>query len=47
MKNKFNLALVSLIKIDHRHVQLLLAVLSLSMLVLGVGAPDDGGGITR
>lgn len=30
--------------INRQHVQIVLAVLSLAMLVLGVGAPSEGGG---
>lgn len=32
-------------KINRQHIQLLLAILALGMLVLGIGAPTDGGGI--
>jgi hypothetical protein len=32
---------------DRRHVQFALIILSLAVLVLGVGAPADGGGPTR
>ncbi len=31
-------------KINRQHIQVLLALLALAMLVLGVGAPSDGGG---
>jgi hypothetical protein len=31
-------------KVDQQHIQLVLVVLALAMLVLGVGAPSDGGG---
>ncbi len=31
-------------KIDRQHIQVLLAVAALAMLVLGIGAPSDGGG---
>ena len=41
MKNK--LALVAL-KINRQHIQLVLVVVALAMLVLGAGAPVDGGG---
>jgi len=34
----------SLGSINRQHVQLVLAVISLAMLVLGVGAPSEGGG---
>lgn len=30
--------------INRQHVQLVLAVVSLAMLILGIGAPSDGGG---
>jgi hypothetical protein len=30
--------------INRQHLQLVLAVVSLAMLVLGIGAPSDGGG---
>ncbi len=32
-------------KIDRQHIQLVLTLIALSMLVLGVGAPNDGGGV--
>ena len=41
MKNRFFL-LAS--KIQRQHIQLAFALLALVMLVLGAGAPDDGGG---
>jgi hypothetical protein len=44
MKNKFASLLLFAQKIDRQHIQLALVVLSLTMLVLGVGAPTDGGG---
>ncbi|MBI3152062.1 MAG: hypothetical protein HYZ21_08020 [Chloroflexi bacterium] len=47
MQNKLNLAIVSLSKINRQHIQLFFLVLSLTMLVLGVGAPEDGSGSTR
>lgn len=31
-------------QIDRRHVQLVILIVSLAMLVLGIGAPLDGGG---
>jgi hypothetical protein len=31
-------------KINRQHVQILMALVALAMLVLGVGAPSDGGG---
>jgi len=30
-------------KIDRRHIQLILLILSLPLLVIGAGAPGDGG----
>lgn len=30
-------------KINRQHIQFLLAILALAMLVLGIGAPTDGG----
>jgi hypothetical protein len=33
-------------RINRQHVQLLVAILSLAMLILGIGAPSDGGGAT-
>jgi len=43
MNNKINLALVSISKINRQHIQLFFLLLTLAMLVIGVGAPDDGG----
>jgi len=34
-------------RINRQHLQLLLAIVSLAMLVVGVGAPSDGGGGIR
>lgn len=34
-------------RIDRRHIQLVIVILSLAMLILGIGAPLDGGGPTR
>jgi len=31
-------------KLNRQHIQLIVAVVSLAMLVLGIGAPSDGGG---
>ena len=44
MKNKLALLASFAQKINRQHVQLALVILSLVMLVLGVGAPVDGGG---
>lgn len=47
MKNKLNLLAVSASKINRQHIQTIFVLLSLAMLVLGLGAPDDGGTISR
>ena len=44
MKDKIALLAFYARKINRQHIQLALVVLALAMLVLGVGAPDDGGG---
>jgi hypothetical protein len=45
MKNKLALIALSAQKINRQHVQLVLVLVSLVMLVLGVGAPmAEGGG---
>jgi hypothetical protein len=44
MSNKLALLAISAQKINRQHIQLFLAVLTLAMLALGLGAPDDGGG---
>ena len=42
---KFNLAKLTLFtqKIDRRHVQFIFLLLALVLLVVGAGAPEDGG----
>jgi hypothetical protein len=47
MKNTINSLVLSFSKVNRQHVQLLFVILSLTMLVLGVGAPEDGGNIGR
>ncbi|NOH01150.1 MAG: hypothetical protein HND47_03825 [Chloroflexi bacterium] len=47
MKSLFNFLAVSVSKINRQQIQLLLVVVSLAMLVLGVGAPDDGSSVGR
>ena len=47
MKNKLSLLVLSVSKINRQHIQLIFVVVTLAMLVLGVGAPDDGGGVGR
>jgi hypothetical protein len=44
MKNKFAFTALSITKINRQHVQLVLTLIALAMLVLGAGAPNDGGG---
>jgi len=43
MKNTFARLAVSASKINRQHIQLVLVVVALAMLVLGAGAPADGG----
>ena len=47
MKNKLNSLALFASKIDRQRIQVFFVVLSLAMLVLGVGAPDDGGYSSR
>ena len=44
MKNKFAQIVMLSTKVNRQHVQLVLAILALAMLMLGIGAPSDGGG---
>lgn len=43
MKNKLTQIALQTTKINRQHIQLAFAVLALAMLVLGIGAPSDGG----
>ncbi len=43
MNNKFAWLTILTSKINRQHVQLAFAILALAMLVLGIGAPGDGG----
>lgn len=43
MKNTLTQLALKVQKIDRRHIQFVLALLALVMLVLGAGAPEDGG----
>jgi hypothetical protein len=43
---KSQLILLSM-KINRQHLQLALTIIALTLLVLGIGAPMDGGGGTR
>ncbi|HQV63659.1 MAG TPA: hypothetical protein PKV19_06620 [Anaerolineales bacterium] len=47
MNKKLALLIASSHKINRQHIQLVLVLISLTMLVLGVGAPADGGSIGR
>ncbi len=42
MKNKLTSLIVSASKVKREHIQTLFVVLTLAMLVLGLGAPEDG-----
>jgi hypothetical protein len=44
MNKKFADVVVRTSQIDRRHVQLIIVIISLAMLILGIGAPVDGGG---
>jgi hypothetical protein len=41
MKNKLTSLVLSVSKIKRQHIQTLFVVLTLAMLVLGLGAPED------
>ncbi|MGE5073763.1 MAG: hypothetical protein ACM3MF_10065 [Anaerolineae bacterium] len=43
MQNKLNDIVILTSKINKQHIQLAFAILALAMLVLGIGAPSDGG----
>lgn len=47
MKNTLQLFALSFTKINKNHVQFVLMLVTLVMLVLGAGAPEDIGGHTR
>ncbi|MBU4352839.1 MAG: hypothetical protein KJ939_07225 [Nanoarchaeota archaeon] len=47
MKNTFARLALSIQKINRQHIQFAFALLALVLLVLGAGAPEDGGGIVR
>jgi hypothetical protein len=47
MKNTINRFVLSLTKINKTHLQVALMLLTLVMLVLGAGAPEDVGTIGR
>jgi hypothetical protein len=43
MNNKLASFAIFASKINRQHIQLVLAVAAMAMLVLGIGAPSDGG----
>lgn len=45
MKNQFALVTHYAHKVNRQHIQIVLTVISLAMLVLGIGAPSDGSGV--
>ncbi len=47
MNTKLALLLSSLQKIDRQRLQMVLVIISLAMLVIGAGAPVDGGGVGK
>lgn len=47
MKNKLSQFVLFGTKINRQHVQLALTIIALAMLVIGAGAPVDGGGGAR
>lgn len=46
MKNKLSQISLFSTKINRRHLQLFWTLIALALLVLGIGAPADGGGIS-
>jgi hypothetical protein len=46
MKNKLFQLNIFGTKINRQHLQLILTLIALAMLVIGVGAPMDGGGVS-
>jgi hypothetical protein len=47
MKNTFSQIALFSSKVNRQHIQTILAILALTALVLGIGAPTDGGGVGR
>jgi hypothetical protein len=47
MKNTIAQFSIFVSKIQKQHIQLLFIILTIAMLVLGAGAPEDGGGISH
>ncbi len=44
MKNQLTQIALLTTKVNRQHIQFAFAILALAMLVLGIGAPSDGGG---
>ncbi len=47
MNSKLSKLMLLTSRINRQHLQLLVAILALVLMVLGIGAPSDGGGPTR
>ena len=47
MKNTLNHLVLSVSKVNRQQIQMVFVLISLAMLVLGVGAPDDSIGTNR
>lgn len=47
MQTKLALLATSVAKVNRQHIQFAFLILSLGMLVLGLGAPEDGGNVGR
>jgi hypothetical protein len=47
MKNTISQIVLFSTKINKTHIQFVLMLLALALLVLGAGAPEDVGGLTR
>jgi hypothetical protein len=47
MNKKLAQLVMTVRQINRQHLQILIAIVVLAMLVLGVGAPAEGGGATR
>lgn len=45
MKNQLAFLVYSVQKIDRQHIQLALVLITLALLAIGVGAPNDSGSI--
>ena len=45
MKNKLSQLQLLSTKVNRQHLQLIWVIIALALLVLGIGAPTDGGGV--